>query len=165
MVVYWYSSLSFAVNSYTPPMCPTATLQGFEAQVSALLSELCCHTKSWQTSPITPDSQYNEAEQKLVPKRIAVLAWFGLELCSVGFRAIVLQLPAFNLSQPKYCDSMQSRGRKLKTAKRRTLMYVCLAFILIFSGGKASLERDSKLAKLLWRESQRYQSREATRFQ
>lgn len=37
MVVYWYSSLSFAVNSYTPPVCPPATLQGFEAQVSALL--------------------------------------------------------------------------------------------------------------------------------
>lgn len=38
-------------------------------------------------------------------------------------------------------------------------------FYFNFSGGKASLERDSELAKLLWRESQRYQSREATRFQ
>lgn len=80
-----------------------------------------------------------------MPKQIAVLAWLGLELCSVGFRAIVLQLLAFHLPQLKCCDLMQSRMCKLKTAKRRTAIYVCLALFKLFFGGKDSLEGDSKL--------------------
>jgi len=68
MGVYWYSCLSFVVNSCTSPACPAAASQGSEAQVSALRSELCCRTESWRTSPTAPDSQCNEAERKLVPK-------------------------------------------------------------------------------------------------
>lgn len=34
MVVYWYSSSSFAVKLYTTRACPAAAPQGFEAQVS-----------------------------------------------------------------------------------------------------------------------------------
>lgn len=81
-----------------------------------------------------------------MPKQIAVLAWLGLEFCSVGFRAIVLQLPAFHLPQPKYCDLVQSRGCKLKTAKRRTVIYVCLALSELFL-----------VVKLLGRETQSYE--------
>ena len=147
--MWWYTGIRL------PPLLLTSTplvhvlLQHHRVSKPrslALLSEPCCRTKSWRTSPIAPDSQYNEAEQKLVPKRIAALAWFGLELCSVGFRAVVLQLAAFNSPRPKYCDPMQSRGYKLKTAKRRSLMYMCLAFILIFL-----------VVKLLWRETQSYE--------
>ena len=68
-----------------------------------------------------------------------------MELWSVGFRSVVLQLPAFNLPQLKDCDPMQSRGAKLKTEKRRTLMDVCLPFILT-----------GLVVKLLWRDTQSY---------
>lgn len=110
VTAYWYSSL--LCYSYTPPVCPAAAQQGFKAQRSTQLPAQRCSAKSWGTSPTAPNSQYSEAGQKLVPKRKAVLAWFGLELCYVGFRATVLQLPAFSSPQAKYCDPVQSRERK-----------------------------------------------------